>query len=134
MPHYCDIKVRFCELDPYGHVNHSVFIQYFETGRVDMLEEIGFRLDVFADRGYQFVVTRISTDFLRPVRAGDMVTVATEVLRVRRASSVWRQRLIRCGEVVARQESQIAITDLAGKPVRAPSHLGDKLAPYKVSA
>ena len=35
--HQLDIKVRFCELDPYGHVNHSIYVQYFEAGRVEAL-------------------------------------------------------------------------------------------------
>ena len=134
MSHCCDIKVRFYELDPYGHLNHSVFIQYFEAGRVEMLEEVGLGLDVFAKRGYQFIVTWISTTFLRPVRVGDVVTVETEVLQVRRASCVWRQQLTRGEEILARQELRIAITNLAGKPVKVPGDLPGKLAPYMASA
>ncbi len=41
MPHRHEVKVRFYELDPYGHLNHSSYIQLFETGRIEMLEEAG---------------------------------------------------------------------------------------------
>ena len=130
--HRFDVKVRFYELDPYGHLNHSAYIQFFETGRVELLEQIGLDLESFAARGYRFVVTRINTSFDRPVHAGDTVTVETEVVELRRASSVWRQRLVRDGLVVARQELRAAITDNDGKPVRAPEDLAAALAPFLV--
>ncbi|MXZ98437.1 MAG: acyl-CoA thioesterase [Acidimicrobiaceae bacterium] len=130
--HRFDVKVRFYELDPYGHLNHSAYIQFFETGRIELLEHVGMDLKSFAARGYRFVVNRINTSFDRPVHAGDTVTVETEIVELRRASSTWRQRLVRGGEVVARQELRAAITDNDGKPVRAPADLAEALAPYFV--
>ncbi len=130
--HRFDVKVRFYELDPYGHLNHSAYIQFFETGRIELLEHVGMDLESFAARGYRFVVNRINTSFDRPVHAGDTVTVETEIVELRRASSMWRQRLVRDGEVVARQELRAAITDNDGKPVRAPADLAEALAPYSV--
>ena len=130
MAHSMDLKVRFYELDPYGHLNHSAFVQYFETGRVELLDEAGLGLTDFADRGYQFVVTNIETSFVRPVAASEIITVETEVVEIRRASSRWRQRLLRGDEVVARQELRAAITDTAGKPTRAPAELIERLQPY----
>ena len=62
--------------------------------------------------------------------AGDVLTVETEVLEIRRASSRWRQRLLRRDEVVARQLLRAAITDTTGKLVRAPESLAEQLAPY----
>ena len=130
--HRHDIKVRFYELDPYGHLNHSAFVQFFEVGRIELLDDAGLGLDVFTEQGYQFVVTNIETSFLQSVVAGDVVTVETEVLEIRRASSRWRQRLVRDGELVAQQVLRAAITDTTGKPVRAPDNLADHLGPYMV--
>ncbi len=130
MPHRFQLKVRFYELDPYGHLNHSAFVQFFEVGRVELLDDAGLGLDEFSELGYQFVVTNIETAFEKSVMAGDVLTVETEVLEIRRASSRWRQRLLRDGEVVARQLLRSAITDTTGKPVRAPASLTEQLAPY----
>ena len=130
--HRVDLKVRFYELDPYGHLNHSAYIQFFETGRVGLLDEVGVDLESFAARGYRFVVTRIQTSFDRPVHATDTITVETEVVEFRRASSVWRQRLMRGDEVVARQELRAAITDTEGKPARVPPDVIEALGPYFV--
>ncbi len=130
MSHRLELKVRFYELDPYGHLNHSAFVQFFEVGRVELLDEAGLGIEAFSELGYQFVVTNIETAFERSVVAGDVLTVETEVLEVRRASSRWRQRLLRRDEVVARQLLRAAITDTTGKPVRAPGRLAEQLAPY----
>ena len=130
--HRFDLKVRFYELDPYGHLNHSAYVQFFETGRVELLEEVGLDLERLAARGYRFVVNRIETSFDRPVRAGETITVETEVVEFRRASSVWRQRLLRGDEVVARQELRAAITNTGGRPVRVPTDVTEALAPYFV--
>ena len=130
--HRFDLKVRFYELDPYGHLNHSAYVQFFETGRVELLEEVGLDLEPLAARGYRFVVNRIETSFDRPVRAGETITVETEVVEFRRASSVWRQRLLRGDEVVARQELRAAITNAGGRPVRVPTEVAQALAPYFV--
>ena len=130
--HRFDLKVRFYELDPYGHLNHSAYVQFFETGRVELLEEVGLDLEPFAARGYRFVVNRIETSFDRPVRGGETITVETEVVEFRRASSVWRQRLLRGDEVVARQELRAAITNAEGRPVRVPTEVTQALAPYFV--
>ena len=130
--HRFDLKVRFYELDPYGHLNHSAYVQFFETGRVELLEEVGLDLESFAARGYRFVVNRIETSFDRPVRGGETITVETEVVEFRRASSVWRQRLLRGDEVVARQELRAAITNTGGRPVRVPTDVTEALAPYFV--
>ena len=130
MSHRLELKVRFYELDPYGHLNHSAFVQFFEVGRVELLDEAGLGLEAFSELGYQFVVTNIETAFDRSVVAGDVLTVETEVLEIRRASSRWRQRLVRRDEVVARQLLRAAITDTTGKPVRAPMSLAEQLAPY----
>ena len=130
--HRYDVKVRFYELDPYGHLNHSAYIQFFETGRIELLEEVGVGLDVFAARGFRFVVNRIQTSFDRPVHAGETITVETEVVEFRRASSLWRQRLMRGDEVVARQEVRAAITNTEGKPARVPPDVIEALGPYFV--
>ena len=39
------IKVRFHELDPYGHVNHGVYLNYFEAARIEVLDAVGFGLN-----------------------------------------------------------------------------------------
>ena len=111
MPHRHPVKVRFYELDPYGHLNHSVYVQLFETGRIELLEEAGIPLQVLEECGYRFLVSRIETSFLRPVGAGVELVVETEVAEIRRASSIWQQQLLVGDEPVATQTVRVGVTD-----------------------
>ena len=131
MSHRHPVKVRFYELDPYGHLNHSVYVQLFETGRIELLEEAGIPLQVLEEQGYRFLVSRIETSFLRPVGAGTELVVETEVAEIRRASSIWQQRLLVGDESVATQTVRIGVTDGRERPVRCPEEMATALGPYR---
>jgi len=130
MAHRHTLKVRFYELDPYNHVNHSAIIQYFEVGRVELLESIGLGLDTMKADGNHIVVTSIETRFIRSGGPSDELTVETEIAELRRATSTWKQRLLRGDEVIATQTIQAAITDTAGKPKRFPPDVAAALGPF----
>jgi acyl-CoA thioester hydrolase len=131
MAHTYDIDVRFYELDPYNHVNHAVYIQYFETARIALLAEAGFTLQGMMDDGVMIVVTRIDTKFLKAAEGGDHLVVETEVAGFSRVKTTWRQRLLRGDEVLARQELTAAVTTLEGRPLRFPDSMKESLAPYQ---
>ncbi|HJM37996.1 MAG: thioesterase family protein [Acidimicrobiales bacterium] len=130
MPHRHKVKVRFYELDPYGHLNHSAYIQLFETGRIEMLEEAGIALHELEKNDFRFVVSQIETTFLKPVEAGSFLTIETEILEMRRASSLWWQQILDETEVVATQRVRTAITNRDGKPIRAPQQILESLTPF----
>ena len=130
MPHSHKVKVRFYELDPYGHLNHSAYIQLFETGRIEMLEQVGLALHEIEKNNFRFVVSQIETAFLKPVEAGSFLTIETEILEMRRASSLWWQQIMDETDVVATQRVRIAITNRDGKPIRAPQQIIKALTPF----
>ena len=130
MPHSHKVKVRFYELDPYGHLNHSAYVQLFETGRIEMLEQAGLALHEIEKNNFRFVVSQIETAFLKPVEAGSFLTIETEILEMRRASSLWWQQILDETEVVATQRVRTAITNRDGKPIRAPQQILESLTPF----
>jgi len=130
VPHSHKVKVRFYELDPYGHLNHSAYIQLFETGRIEMLEQVGLALHEIEKNNFRFVVSQIETAFLKPVEAGSFLTIETEILEMRRASSLWWQQIMDENDVVATQRVRVAITNRDGKPIRAPQQIIEALTPF----
>ena len=130
VPHRHEVKVRLYELDPYGHLNHSAYIQLFETGRIEMLEQAGVALHEIEKNDFRFVVSQIETSFLKSVEAGAHLIVLTEVLEIRRASSLWWQQIIDKSDVVATQRARIAITNSSGKPIRAPREIIEAITPF----
>jgi YbgC/YbaW family acyl-CoA thioester hydrolase len=130
--HRFPIRVRFYELDPYSHVNHAVYIQYFEAARIELLREAGLTLQGMMDDGVMIVVTDIATRFIRSAQANDELVAETEVLEFKRVTSRWHQRLLRGGEVIVEQELGAAVTNLEGRPIRFPAEMVDQLSPYLV--
>jgi len=130
VPHSHKVKVRFYELDPYGHLNHSAYVQLFETGRIEMLEQVGLALHEIEKNNFRFVVSQIETAFLKPVEAGSFLTIETEILEMRRASSLWWQQIMDENDVVATQRVRVAITNRDGKPIRAPQQIIEALTPF----
>ena len=130
MPHTTKIKVRFYELDPYNHLNHSVYVQYFEVARINLLESIGFGLDQMEQDGYRIVVTELDIKYVTSAGPRDELVIETDVIEMRRASARWRQHMLRGDEVIATQEISAATIDLAGKLMRFPAELAAALQPY----
>jgi len=133
-PHTTTIKVRFNELDPYGHVNHAQYISYFEHGRTEALESVGLGLSEMAEQGYQIVVMDLTAGYKSAAVAGDVLSIETMISQARRASTIWTQRITKPGDdgepqLVATITIRGGITDATGKPVKPPVWLFEKLAP-----
>ena len=119
--HTTGVKVRFYELDPYNHVNHTNYFAYFETARIEYLNEMGWGLDAIKEQGWHFVVVEISARFLAAARYGEELTIHTWVEDAGRVKSTWRQMMLRGDEEIARVLVTAAFTDLGGRPRRLPS-------------
>lgn len=118
--HTTSLKVRFYELDPYDHVNHTNYFSYFETARIEYLSEVGLGLDVLKERGWQLVVVELHARFLAAATYDEELTIHTWVVEIGRVRSTWRQVMLRDDEEVAHLEIVAAFTDTEGRPRRIP--------------
>ena len=125
--HRTTIDVRFYELDPYNHLNHTMYLAYCEVARVQALESVGIGLTTLDERGFRIVVSDITAKFLIPVVGGDRLSVVTEVVSVGRATHQWQQRIERGTAVLFTLEVRAAMTDSDGKPVRVPDFVREVL-------
>jgi len=125
MAHTTTLKVRFYELDPYNHVNHTAYLGYFETARIEALESVGLGMDDMSAAGVHVVVVEAKARFFVPAVGGDTLTIESEVKERRRASSIWEQRMVRGDTLIATLEIRAAVTDLGGKPTRFPADLAE---------
>ncbi len=126
--HTTTIQVRFYELDPYDHVNHTNYFAYFETARIEYLNEMGWGLDVLKDKGWQFVVVEIEARFLAAARYGQELTIHTWVEDAGRVKSTWRQTMLHGDQEMCRVTVTAAFTDLDGRPRRLPEEFVEHVA------
>ena len=131
--HRHEIRVRFCELDPYGHVNHSVYGQYFEAGRVEALDSVGMGLHVLQQElGLTIVVAEIQTKFVASAVLGDTLVIESGLSKVGRVKATWLQRVMRGDEVIATQRMVSGCLSVEGRPTRFPDALVSALDPFRV--
>ena len=118
--HRFSLRPRFYELDPYNHVNHTSYLQYFEAARVEALAEVGLGLDVMSQRGFQIVLVELTARFFNAATLHDDLVVSTAVAEIARASSKWSQEIRRGDDVIATLDLRAAFTNLEGRPTRPP--------------
>ena len=129
MVHATTFRVRFGELDPYNHVNHAVYVAWFEAGRGEALDSVDMSLSSMAELGFQVVVTDLSVQYKVPGKAGDIVTVETWVSEIGGARSTWSQRITRpdpesgVPTVLCLGEVRAGCTNSEGRPTRMPPEL-----------
>ena len=124
------VRVRFYELDPYNHVNHSVYVSYFETARVELLTATGYGLGEMRRNGLTILVSEINAKFVKAAGEGDELVVETEIAEFRRVTSHWRQRIMRGDELIASQDLRAAMVTNDGRPVRFPAEFLEAMMPY----
>jgi len=125
-----DIQVRFYELDPYGHVNHATYLQYFEAARVHWLAAMGQGLDSLQAGGTNLVVTRVAVRFVTPALLNEQLTIETGLITAQRVRAQWAQAAMRGDDLVACQRINFASVSAAGRPVRMPADLIDAMAAF----
>ncbi len=126
-----NLVVRFADLDPYGHVNHARYLTFFESARIELLDEIGFGMTRMQERGFQIVLVELTARFHAPAVLHDRLSVETAVGEVKRSTTSWRQRALRGTELIASADVRAAFTDANGRPIRAPEGFVAAAAGYQ---
>jgi acyl-CoA thioester hydrolase len=80
--HEKEIEIRWRDLDPYGHVNHAVFLTYLEEVRDEWL------ITAVGGDALGYVVARVEIDFRRELTQADDRVVARIRLHSLGTSSV----------------------------------------------
>lgn len=121
--------VRSYELDSFGHLNHAVFLNYFEQARFDALDACGWPIRRVLERGWAVYVVRLEVDYLAEVLWGDDVRVETWVSSVRRSSMILEQVMTRKdGTIAARARVTGVWVGENRRPVKMPDELRRGLA------
>ncbi len=126
------IRVRSYELDSFHHVNHAVFLNYFEAARFETLESVGFDPAELARREWGVHVVRVEVDYRREVRLGDRLTIRTRTEELRNTSMILEQEAVngsRENEVSASARVVIVWVGPDGRPMRIPEEVRDAFAP-----
>lgn len=103
------LQVRGYELDGYGHVNHSVYLNYFEFARWCMIEESGAGQDYFKRNGLAPVIARAEIEYKLPCFLAEWLIVETELIELRKRVAVFRQRACKEGGMKLAVEGRMTL-------------------------
>jgi acyl-CoA thioester hydrolase len=110
--HEKEIEIRWRDLDPYGHVNHAVFLTYLEEVRDEWL------VAAVGEGALGYVVARVEIDYRRELTERDDRVVARIRLDSMGTSSVRtsEELAVRDGELAAEARAVLVACDDQHRP------------------
>ncbi len=123
-----ETEVRSYELDPYGHVNNAVYVNWLEHGRLVWLRERGLTYTSIPEQyGVHVVVVHQDLSYHKPLRLGDRVAIHSHVATLGNTSFTYEQRIVAATEPVLTGRVVMVCTGPAGGPVPIPEGLKESL-------
>ena len=128
-PFRIPVRVYYQDTDAGGVVFHAQYLAFMERARSELLNANGIDLARFVERhGVLFVVHEIHVKFLLPARVNELLSVSAEVVKMGRASFVFRQKVERGNELLVEADVGLALVDRNRmKPARMPAELEQAL-------
>ena len=122
------IHVRTYELDSFGHVNNSVYLNYMEEGRSEFLNQIGVSFHDFARHDVQLVIVEAYLKYVSPSRYGDSIQITMTIRDVSLVTSYidYVMTEVSTGRLIATAWTRGAFVNAkTGRPTRAPQPFQD---------
>jgi acyl-CoA thioester hydrolase len=110
-------------------VFHATYLSFMERARTELLNEAGVDLARMAEeRNVQIMVSTLAVKSHQAARLNEVLSVSAEVVKIGRASVVFRQRVERDGVLLVEAEVTLAVVDRGRmKPARMPMELEQAL-------
>ena len=119
------VRVYYQDTDAGGVVFHAQYLAFMERARTEMLNAAGVDLAKMVEQhGVLFMVHHVEVSFHQPARLNDLLSVSAEVVKMGRASLVFRQLVERDGVLLVEADVTLAIVERRRmKPARMPEEL-----------
>lgn len=122
------IRVYYEDTDAGGVVYHSNYLKFFERARTEFLRQLGFSQQHLLAEKLAFVVTHLEIDYKFPAKLDDLLSVETEIVELKRASIVFKQRLLKADQLLSNCIVTVAAVDLNKmKAMAIPNAIREKL-------
>jgi acyl-CoA thioester hydrolase len=110
-------------------VFHAQYLAFMERARTELLNQAGVDLAELAEeKRILFLVHELTVRYREPARLNELLSVSAEVVKMGRASLVFRQRVERGAQLLVEADVTLAVVDKDRmKPARMPSELEQAL-------
>ena len=121
--HEIEIRVRYHDTDAQGRVHHGAYINYFETGRVELLRATGRSYKSLEDEGILLGGADRKVQYYLPAIYDDLLVLRTETVKAKGARILHDYRLTRGEDRIVEGQTTVACVNREGKIQRLPDWL-----------
>ena len=126
--HIIKFKTRYAETDQMGYIHHSIYPQYYEMGRISLMDSIGISYKQMEKDGYILPVYTLFTKYFIPLTFDELVTLRTKVnylkgVRLSFGYEIYNE----AGQKATEGEVVLVFARANGKPIRPPQIFVDKI-------
>lgn len=112
-------RVRFAEIDMFGHANHAAYLEWFENARSHYFPAYG--LTDFQTGSDQPVMRSLNVDYRRALRLGDGYVVTVKTIELGRTSFTMAFEIWSGGDCAAACEAAFVLLSAeTGRPIPMP--------------
>ena len=129
-PFSIPVRVYYQDTDAGGVVFHAQYLAFMERARTELLNAARIDLARIADEDrILFLVFEIAAKYHRPARLNELLAVTADVVKMGRASMLFRHRVERGAQLLVEADVTLALVDRDRmKPTRLPARLAEELA------
>jgi len=109
--HVLPLQIRFNDVDKFGHVNNTVYFQFYDTAKTDYIASVCKGVDW---ERLAIVVVKIEAEFLAQIKGNDHIAGRTRIVKIGNKSFHLEQDVIDSDtqEVKSRCLSVMVLYDL----------------------
>lgn len=128
-------RVIYADTDQMGVVYYANYLKWFEKGRSEFLRQVGLPYKAIEAQGLYFPVTEVSCRYVKPAHYDDMITIATQLTSLGRASLNFDYAVCREGDSVflASGSTKHACVNATGRITRIPNDVAQRLMEVTVT-
>ncbi len=132
--HKISVRVRFNEVDMVGVCNNAVYINYFETARIEYIKDAGLipKGGIFSD-GRLFFVVRNEINYLRPAFFDEDLNIYTRMSYIKSSSFGYEHvvKRSRNGDILAEGKGVLVHVDpTTKKSTVLPDEFYEKISAF----
>ncbi len=121
-------KTRYAETDQMGYIHHSIYAQYYEMGRIELMNKIGISYKQMEKDGYILPVYTLFTKYFKPLTFDELITLKTYVKYLKGVRLAFGYEIFNeSGQKTTEGEVVLVFAGADGKPIRPPQKFVDKI-------
>lgn len=121
MIHEVRIKIRWRDMDAYGHVNNAVYLNYLEECRDRLVE------DLFGQEAWDFVLVHVGIDYRHQLTQADgEITARCAVASFGTSSVRTTEQIVMADGTVAAESESVIVRRVRDRPQARPLTEGER--------